>query len=131
MEKQYTVLLVNDDLEICKAMAQIINQLPEFRVVGLARDGIEGLRSFAELQPDIVITDDVMPKMDGLTMINMIRVVKPDIKVLLMSVRAGELAAEERKQAQITLSLLCPFATIELLDALSAVVRGEVLNLDE
>jgi len=131
MEKQYTVLIVDDSQEISEAMASIINQTPDFEVVGLAPDGIEGLRSYATLKPDIVITDDVMPRMDGLTMVSMIRVVNPDVRVLLMSARPGELEAVERREAEVALGLVKPFTEKELIDSLRSLICDEVLNLDE
>ena len=39
---------------------------PELEVVGIARDGLEALEKIAELKPDVVTLDLVMPHLDGL-----------------------------------------------------------------
>lgn len=54
-------------------------------IVGTAIDGKEGAEKACHLRPDLIITDVVMPIMDGLEMIAEIRKVLPEIKVIFIS----------------------------------------------
>lgn len=79
--KTLTLLYVEDDIDIRESLSEILS-----RRVGkliLAKDGIEGLLCFHEMQPDIVITDVKMPNMTGLEMIEGIRESEPDVPIVL------------------------------------------------
>lgn len=47
----------------------MINEYPGLKVVGTARDGIDGLKKTEQLKPDIITLDVEMPRMDGLSML--------------------------------------------------------------
>lgn len=61
-----TVLLVDDNPRIINSLKEIILTDSELEFVGSAEDGEEGLRLIAEKKPDVVLLDLIMPKLDGL-----------------------------------------------------------------
>lgn len=64
------ILIVEDEFRTRNGLKNLINKVElGCTVVGDAENGLEGLRLIQDLQPDIVITDIRMPKMDGLKMI--------------------------------------------------------------
>lgn len=65
------VLIVDDDDWIISG-AQVVLQAEGFKVCS-ARDGVEGLRAAREFCPDLIITDVVMPEMDGWTFVRHLR----------------------------------------------------------
>ncbi len=73
------VLIVDDSLFMCKALAAALSRDPAIKVQGEAHDGIEALKLIDELNPDVVTLDLQMPRMDGLTALKhiMIRSAKP------------------------------------------------------
>jgi len=77
------VLFVEDDNDI----REILSEYLSFRVkkLFLASDGEEGLESFKLNQPDIVITDISMPKMDGLEMAQEIKAISPSTPIILQT----------------------------------------------
>jgi two-component system chemotaxis response regulator CheB len=60
------VLVIDDSAFTRKVLRESLQQAPGIEVVGIARDGLEALEKIAELKPDVVTLDLVMPGMDGL-----------------------------------------------------------------
>lgn len=60
-------ILIADDHQVVRhGLALVLRQEPDFEVVGEARDGREAVSLAVELQPDIILMDWKMPRMDGL-----------------------------------------------------------------
>lgn len=60
------VLVVDDSAFARKVIREVLSSDPEIEVVGIARDGLDALEKIAELQPDVVTLDLLMPNLDGL-----------------------------------------------------------------
>ncbi|WP_297211668.1 MULTISPECIES: protein-glutamate methylesterase/protein-glutamine glutaminase [Thermodesulfovibrio] len=61
------VLIVDDSAFMRKALTSMLQEDPEIKVVGTARDGVEALQMIQDLRPDVVTMDVEMPRMDGIT----------------------------------------------------------------
>ena len=62
-----TRIIIADDMEpILLYLENVISQVPEFKVVGKTQNGEELVDLVASLKPDLVITDEEMPKLNGL-----------------------------------------------------------------
>ena len=64
--KRTRVLIVDDSAFARKVLRETLAASPELEVVGFARDGLEALERIAELKPDVVTLDLVMPNLDGI-----------------------------------------------------------------
>ena len=58
------VLVVDDSAFMRSALTRMLEEDPEIKVIGQARDGEEGLRKVQELNPDLITLDLEMPKLD-------------------------------------------------------------------
>ena len=67
---RYRVLIVDDDLEICR---YISNELGHYYKFGICTNGREGLKELLTNPYDLVVSDVMMPEMDGFTMLRMIK----------------------------------------------------------
>lgn len=78
-----SVLYVEDD----PTSAALLNKMlePYFTVTYAASNGVEGLQRFVELRPDIIITDLMMPLLDGIGMIKAVRETDRRIPVILIT----------------------------------------------
>jgi DNA-binding NarL/FixJ family response regulator len=79
------ILIVDDHQVVRRGLALVLSQEPDFEIVGEARDGAEALNVAAELQPDIILLDWKMPRMDGLQAARAIRESVPAAHILMLS----------------------------------------------
>jgi chemotaxis response regulator CheB len=62
----YRILIVDDFAGFRRFISLILRQRPGFQVIGEASDGLEALEKAKELQPDLILLDLGMPKLNGL-----------------------------------------------------------------
>ena len=60
------VLLADDNKEFCEVMGGYLDKQGDIEVVGFAHDGITALKKIDELKPDVAVLDGILPKLDGL-----------------------------------------------------------------
>ena len=77
------VLAVDDDALIRVQLQRMLGRI--VTEVHVAADGAEGLAMWSEWQPDLVITDVMMPVMDGLEMSRMIKALDPEAQIIIVS----------------------------------------------
>ncbi len=84
--QNFKMLLVDDEPIVIKDLKNMVdwNELG-FTVVGSAHSGKSALKLYQELKPDVIITDIIMPNMNGLDFIHEIRKINPDIYLLILS----------------------------------------------
>jgi pilus assembly protein CpaE len=81
------ILLVDDMPEAREGIKKLLQFEQEFKVIGTAGNGREGVAQAKELKPDIVIMDINMPDMDGLEAAGQITKAMPMVGVIMMSVQ--------------------------------------------
>ena len=67
------VLLVDDNKRIVNLLKEALTKEPDMEVVGTAPDGEEALRMIELYKPDVVLLDLIMPKIDGLGVMEKLR----------------------------------------------------------
>ena len=87
------VLVVDDSAYVRKVVTQMLSRSASVEVIGTARDGREALDRVAELQPDVVTCDLIMPNLDGVGFVAEQMARKP-VPIVIVSVasEAGEQA---------------------------------------
>lgn len=83
--KKIRVLVVEDQTVVREGLVAILSFQNDIEVVGQAQDGIEGLRLAQEKNPDVILLDLMMPRMDGLTAIPKIKESIPDARILVLT----------------------------------------------
>ena len=119
-------LLLGDDHRILRhGLRKILEEKPEFQVVGEAGDGREAVKMAGALVPDVAILDIAMPLLNGIEATRQIVRRVPSCKVLILSMHADEPYIARALQAGARGYLLKDSASTDLLRAVSAVASGK------
>jgi signal transduction histidine kinase/DNA-binding response OmpR family regulator len=118
-EPRKRVLLADDNADMRSYMRRLLSS--EYEVVAVS-NGEEALRAAHEHQPDLVLTDVMMPELDGFGLLNALRADSrlQSIPVVMLSARAGEDSRVEGLEAGADDYLVKPFAARELLARVSS-----------
>lgn len=81
-----TLMLADDHPLLRKALRNILEKQPWIKIIGEAGDGEEAVRLAKKLQPKVIIMDISMPKLNGLEAMRKIKLVNPDIIILVLTV---------------------------------------------
>ena len=120
------VLVVDDD-RVIQQLLEVNLELEGYEVVATAADGKEALVKIAELKPDLVILDIMMPKMDGLEVCRRLRA-DPElagIPVILLSARAQDMDIREGLEIGASAYLTKPFDPVELLEVVGRLAKDK------
>jgi len=116
-----TLLYVEDEKITQEEFVEVFNML--FNKVIVASDGLEGLEKFEKDKIDIVITDINMPKMNGLSMIEEIKKINQDIKIIVLSAHNESKYFIECIKLSISSFLLKPLDTQQFRSTLFKIVK--------
>jgi len=119
------VLVVDDSVVVRRMLARIIEQDPELRLVGTARNGKVALRRLGGEPVDLMLLDVEMPEMDGLEVLREVRRQHPEVQVLMLSnhTRRGTATAIDA----LTLGAVDYVPKPQASDEAEAFLRAEVL----
>ena len=79
-------LLIVDDFDLWKGfIIARLQERPDLHIVGFASDGLQAVQKAEELQPDLILLDMMLPKLNGIEAARQIRRVAPHSKILFVS----------------------------------------------
>jgi DNA-binding NarL/FixJ family response regulator len=119
-----SVLLTDDHSILRDGLAALLETQEGISVAGHARDGREAVRKAAELKPDVVIMDIVMPELDGIEATHLIQRASPLTRVVILSMYSTTEHIFRALQAGAKGYLLKESAGAELVAAVRTVHAG-------
>lgn len=84
-EHPVQILIVEDDPLIQLGLQQYLEEFIQFKIVGQAADGYRGIEKAQNLKPDLIIMDIGLPKLDGIAATQKIKLISPEIKILMLT----------------------------------------------
>ena len=91
-----TALLVDDLGEFRAAISSLLRKKPELQIVAEVSDGVEAVEKSRQLQPDVILLDIGLPKLNGIAAARQIREVAPQSKIIFVT---QETSADIMKEA--------------------------------
>jgi NarL family two-component system response regulator LiaR len=79
------LLICDDQAIVCEGLRAMLTPIPQIEVVGVANNGIEAIYLTRSFQPDLVLMDLKMPKMNGIQATKAIREQFPEVRVLVLT----------------------------------------------
>lgn len=119
------VLLADDHGIVRRGLRSLLETEPGVTIVGDAADGLEVLRLCAEHQPDILILDIGMPKLNGIEVAARAHKLEPPPRVIILSMHADESYIIRALAAGARAYLLKDATDEDLLPAVRAVASGK------
>lgn len=80
------IIIADDHKMVREGIIQLLELDGDIKVIAEASDGIECLNKIDELNPEVLLLDINMPKMNGLEVLQEIKISKRDIKVLILTI---------------------------------------------
>jgi len=121
------ILIADDHLVVREGVRTMLEIQPDFEVVGEACDGEEAVSLAGKLQPDVILMDLRMPRLDGLGAIRAIRRQWPQLKVVILTTYDDDANIVQGLQAGARGYMLKDSSRDAIFAAVRAAARGETL----
>ena len=122
-----TRILIADDHGLIRAgLRAMLQNIPDFIVVGEAENGIVLLSLVSELNPDIVLMDISMPGLSGIEATRQVRKISPNTRVLALTVHEDEGMLREMIRAGAHGYIIKRAIEAELIQAIRIVSQGYI-----
>jgi two-component system chemotaxis response regulator CheY len=119
-----TVLVVDDVAFVRKTLTDILTEA-HYQVVGEAEDGAKAIEMYAQLRPDIVTKDIVMPNMSGIDATRKIVKADKDARIVIISAMGQESLVMEAINVGAKDYILKPFSSMDVLKTLERALLDE------
>lgn len=118
------ILLADDQYLILEGIKSILRDEVEIEIVGTAKNGIEAITLAKKIQPNIVLLDIEMPKINGIEVAKYICEILPDTKVIMLSSHNNQKYITQSLQAGASSYLLKESFVEDLKQAIYSLSRG-------
>ena len=119
------ILIADDHTIVRQGLARLLEDQPNFKVIGEAYNGHMAIEKSLSLKPDVVIMDIAMPLLNGIEAARRIRRQLPQIKILILSMYSHEHYIHELLEAGISGYLLKESSGRDIIKAIQAAMKGE------
>jgi DNA-binding NarL/FixJ family response regulator len=124
--KKYRAVLADDHALFRHGLKKILDERPNLEVVGEVGDGLQLLSLLNKLTPDVIILDISMPNLRGIEAIPEIRRVRPETKILILTMHKDEDYLYQAISAGADGYLLKEDAEKELFSAIDSIQQGKI-----
>lgn len=84
--KAIQVMMADDHMMVREGVKALLELEGDIKVIAQANDGVECLKILEQVNPDVLLLDINMPKLDGLAVLETIKKTKPNLKVIILTI---------------------------------------------
>lgn len=122
-----SILIADDHPLIREALRHVLEEQPDFTIVGEASDGLESVELALKLKPDVVIMDIGMPKLNGVEATRKIKARCPSIEILVLTIHEEKDHIFDMLECGAAGYLTKRIFGQEMIHAIRGVVAGEAV----
>jgi DNA-binding NarL/FixJ family response regulator len=123
--KVYQIYLVDDHSIFLKGLTLLLNEVPEFKVIGEASNGEDFLRDIEQVQPDVVLMDIRMPGMNGIEATRKALENHPSLNIIALTMFGEQKYYKLMAEAGAKGFMQKDIKKEELIEAIKRVTEGE------
>ena len=125
MIKTIRVMIAEDHTIVRQGLARLLSDQPGLEVVGQAVNGRDAVEMAEKLNPDIIIMDIAMPKMNGIEASKKIRKLLPGTKILILSMYSHEHYIHELLEVGVSGYLLKDSSGRDIIKAIDDALKNK------
>jgi DNA-binding NarL/FixJ family response regulator len=119
-------ILVVDDFQPWQSFVQrLFESHTDLKIIATANDGLEAVQKATELQPDVILMDVSLPKLNGFEATRQIRMLSPASLILFLSEHRGSDLIEAAFEAGASGYVLKADSNSDLFTGIKAILRGQ------
>jgi len=126
MVKPIKVLIAEDHTIVRQGLARLLSDQPGLEVIGQAVNGRDAVEMAEKLNPDIIIMDIAMPKMNGIEAAKKIRKLLPRTKILILSMYSHEHYIHELLEVGVSGYLLKDSSGRDIIKAIDDALKNKI-----
>ncbi len=120
-------LLAEDDARLQQAFEELAHHEPSLDLLGVARDGEQAVQMALQFEPQVVLMDIQMPRLNGIEATRRIKRALPQVQIVIWTVFGDDQHVFEAIKAGAVGYLLKDSPTEEIVEGIHAAARGESL----
>lgn len=121
-----TVIIIDDHPLFSRGLTQLIETQGDYKVIGMAKNRQEALSLLNTTVSDLAIVDLNLGQEDGLELIKDIMIIRPETKILVLSMHDERFYAERALKAGAKGYIMKEEAEAKVINAIQTVTRGEI-----
>ena len=117
-------LLIVDDLDhVRQGLKTLLNLFEDLEIIGEATNGFEAIGMALGLNPDVVLMDYEMPKLDGIEATKIVKKHNPDIQIVMISIHDSDEIRNKAIEAGAAVYVNKATPVDELMDKIRTVIK--------
>ncbi|MBI9044626.1 MAG: response regulator transcription factor [Anaerolineaceae bacterium] len=120
------ILLVEDHHLVRKGIKALLEKVDDLKILGEAENGLQAVEMIQDLNPDVIIMDINMPKLNGIQAAKQIREINSKIHIVILSMYVDDAIVRQAFEAGVEGYLLKRSLSEELVLAIKSVSRGDI-----
>lgn len=121
-----SIVIAEDHQSLIDGLSLLFENNPSFQIIGKANDGEKLIDIIKKKQPDVVLTDIRMPKIDGVVATKMMKRMYPNLKVIAFTMFDEQDPIKQMMEAGANGYILKNSGLLDVKKAIEVVMKGEI-----